>query len=180
MSIKKLEKGLEKYVKLMELFQKTDVKNNADFKRLYIGFYRMGRRTKDFYNVYFDYLEKNKDNKEISFIKILEHLKCKTNRVEASFASKMLHTLKPDMPILDSIVLKYIGLSLPGYYCKDRLERINSVYSQLVTWYEANQETVSDFVKIFDKRFKKKSDYPNISVSNIKKADFIIWSGLGK
>ena len=46
---------------------------------------------------------------ELKFDVVLDLLHQETNRYEASFASKLIATINPSMPVIDSIVLKNLA-----------------------------------------------------------------------
>ena len=60
--------------------------------------------------IFYTYFDSQKNNKMIKYDEIIDYFYSKTNRVEASFSSKMLATINPEMPILDSQVLLNMGL----------------------------------------------------------------------
>ncbi len=169
-AVLKIKNGLSKYLYIMERLNKTDVSQDEDFQRCFNGFYRMRQRSKLYYTEYFNLLEKHKAE-SVSFDYILDILYQKTGRIEASFASKMLATINDDMPILDSLVLKNLNMSLPYYSDKNRMKKISKVYIEICKWYEDFLKTeVSKLaIKIFDE------SYPESKISDVKKIDFILW-----
>lgn len=111
-SIEKLKDrsaDLEAYAWIMERFNKTDVSVDTEFQRRFTRFYVL-RRNAAQKKAYYDLLEACKGKENVSFPEILRALYEATGWVEASFSSKLLATIKPDMPIWDSIVLSRLGL----------------------------------------------------------------------
>lgn len=102
--LRKREKGLITYEKIMTSYKNTNLSNDMTFQRTFNGFYRI-RRNEDWRKFYYENFEKWKNESTPTFPLILETLYRHTGRVECSFCSKMLATLCPDFPIWDSIVL---------------------------------------------------------------------------
>lgn len=96
-----------------------------------------------------------------------------TGRIEASFSSKMLATLNPQMPIWDSIVISKLGIKTVAYSDKEkRLKEAVHIYHQIDYWYQGFLQSNGSqaFIEAFDKEFPK---YKNFS--DVKKVDFLIW-----
>lgn len=153
-------------------FQKN-VAVDREFQRTFTAFYRVRRdaiwRT-SYFNL-FEYLKNRKVN--VSFEEILQQLFQKVGRIEASFSSKMLATINPDMPIWDSIVLKNLGLKLKGKDKKDRLLQAVLLYEKICCWYEKFLKTdeATEMIRLFDQTFPEFRE-----ISRIKKVDFVIWA----
>lgn len=167
----KINKGLEKYQYIMKNFRSVDVFKDYNFRRKFNGFYRV-RRNEVFMEKYYSYMEDNKD-KEIKFEDTFKYIYKELGRVEASFSSKLVATINPNLPILDSMVLGNIGIRMPGYYKDDdyRIEEIIKIYYIVVEWYEEvlKSNKAKDMIKMFDEK------YPDSNISEIKKIDFILW-----
>ncbi len=165
-----LKVGLRKYENLISKLHNVNVATDRDFQRQYNDFFKMNRRTPEFYSCYFSLLETSK-NKEISFEQILNHIYSKTNRIEASFSSKMLSIIKPIYPVWDKYVLQNLELKAPYTYSKNRIEKTINLYSEINKWYESFIQTneAIEMIEKFDLR------YPNSNITNIKKIDLIIW-----
>ena len=96
-----------------------------------------------------------------------------TGNVEASFSSKMLSTLKPEMPIWDGYVVQNLKLKLPSDYDSKRIQRTEELYEEIVVWYKNFLQTdnARQCIIEFDKVL------PNYSwISDAKKIDFYLWS----
>ena len=65
-----LDRGLRKYLKIMESFENSDVSVDLEFQKKFKGFYRI-RRGKGFCLKYFSLLQDNRRNSQISFEKVL-------------------------------------------------------------------------------------------------------------
>ena len=163
----RIQSGLVTYCEIMNWFKETDVSKDYKFQRRYKGFYRV-RRDDDWAKIYFDYFQKVK-NTNITFKEIINYLFEQTGRVEASFASKMLATINPNMPIWDQEVLDKLGFKQTYQYNKDKqLKDAIDNYERIVNWYKDN--ITSNYIEEFDTNFP---DYKHIS--KVKKIDFILW-----
>ena len=109
----KIQIGIEKYNRIMKRVHETDVSVDADFQRVFNGFYRMRQRPESFYRIYYEYLERNKDNGDLTFEDVVTYLYHETGSIHASFSSKLLATVRPDMPVWDKFVLQNLGLRAP-------------------------------------------------------------------
>lgn len=160
--------GLAKYQWIMSHVHETDVSSNAEFQKFYNGFYRMRQRPTDFYKTYYAFLERNKNNLDLTFGEILAYLYEETGSIHASFSSKLLATVNPNMPIWDKFVLQNLGLRTPYYYEKDRIQKTVQLYQRICDWYESEQ--AREQLKVFNELF------PNENISDVKKIDFILWA----
>ncbi len=169
---KKLSVGLEKYQHIMEMLYTVDVSVDKNFQKKFNGFYRIRQKPKMFYEVLYNYLEKNK-NSNASFETILLHFFNQFERIEASFSSKIAATLNPNLPIWDSIVLKNLGLKSPAYNLSKqvRFEKTVDLYNHLMKFYSdlLNNKLSNKMIADFDKHF------PEANISKYKKIDLILW-----
>lgn len=131
MILDKVETGIEKYRWIMKRIHEVDISRDAEFQRFFNGFYRMRQRPAGFYTSYYAYLEQNKYNKELTFEDIVTYLYHETGSVHASFSSKLLATVNPDMPIWDKFVLQNLGLRAPYCHEKDRLQKTVQLYQRI-------------------------------------------------
>jgi hypothetical protein len=169
--LEKAEAGIEKYIHIMNMLNKCNVDENDEFRKMYNGFYRMRQRTKDYYDTYYRYFEKNKTRKDVTFGEVLGHIKSETGRMEASFSSKLAATINPELPIWDQYVMKNMDIKVPYNSAKNRHEKILIAYNQLISEYDRLIESTEgiEMVHAFDEA------YPNCKVTDIKKIDFILW-----
>lgn len=161
-----VSKGLSKYNNIMELFNSTNVSKDKDFQKKFNYFYKIARRPAEFYKAYYTLLEKSK-NTPLSFEWILMFFYWKFWKCEKSFASKLLHTINPEMPIRDKFILKNLGL-------KDSwsdIEKSIKLYEQIKITMEKkiSSEEWRMIIQIFDKI------YPDTNITDMKKYDFYLW-----
>ena len=167
-----LQNGLKKYVEIMEYLHKTDVSEDREFQKMYNHFYRMRQRKPEFYQMYYDYMEKMKNNAAaLTFEDVFSYIQKETNRCEASFSSKLLATLNPDKPIWDMFVLENLGVKKIQSSAKNRERKIIEAYQQIEQWYIDffGSEEASLILQIFDEMF------PNVKITDTKKVDLFLW-----
>lgn len=165
-----ISEGLEKYKWLQHQFV-ANLNSPSDtlFRRRYNNFYRVRRNT-TWQSAYFTLLGRAR-REALKFNAVLEALRMATNRLEASFASKLIATIDPNMPVIDKFVLKNVGLVLPSQNVRNRAAAIVRIYSALQTSFNAylqspdGQYLVSEFNRI----------YPNAAITDVKKLDLVLW-----
>ncbi len=91
--------------------------------------------------------------------------------MEASFASKLVASIDPDQPVIDSLVLKNLGLRLPPKTSHDRFSRIVDLHRDLAEWYHAQLASLEGVRAL--ERFRKA--YPDARITDMKALDLIIW-----
>ncbi|MBI3259422.1 MAG: hypothetical protein HYZ54_08130 [Ignavibacteriae bacterium] len=112
-----------------------NVSKDREFQRRFNAFYRV-RRGKRWQKSFYGILQHEK-SRNPDFRKVLLDLQKKTKRVETSFASKLVATINPRLPIIDRVVLKNIRemgnpeIKLPYPKAKNRLDRIIELHKRL-------------------------------------------------
>lgn len=166
-SLDKVSAGLAKYCTIMERFRSVDVSKDTTFQRLFNGYYRMRQRPKDFYTAFYAYLELEKGNQNLTFHEVLLHIYETTGVLTPSFSSKLLATVRPEMPVWDQFVLKNLGLKSPYYYDKERFQKTEGLYQAICDWYKTSE--AEDRLDFFN------SHFPDVAVTDTKKIDLILW-----
>ena len=163
------EPGLRKYLWIMERVHQCDVRRDDAFQRTYTYFYKV-RRSDAWRRPYFDLLEHAKTT-PMAFSDALRAIHRETGTVAPSFASKLVATLSPSLPVWDKHVLENLGLKAPYPYQRDRIERCEQTYDELhrrmtslVTSGEGQR-----ICALFTRR------YPNVRVTDMKRVDLVLW-----
>jgi hypothetical protein len=163
--------GIDKYAFIIKELSKRDISKDFSYQRFFNAFYVV-RRNGKWRKTYYEYFESQKNNKHLTFEMVLRHLYEKTGQVEASFSSKLLSTINPDLPIWDSYVLKNLGLKMKLGKPKDRIEQSIRLYQEIHETYmrlvksEWGRSAIAKFNEVLpDARW----------ISDTKKVDFFIW-----
>lgn len=169
----RVESGLKKYQKIIGKLHSVNVAQNQEFQREYNVFFRMRQRKPEFYTDYYQFMElhKNDSLSDLSFQTVLYHFYDSFGRIEASFSSKLLSIINPDMPVWDKYVLENLGLKVPSCTASGRLEKIVILYDQICTWYQSfmTTEDAHKMILLFD------DAYPDAGITDVKKIDLILW-----
>lgn len=162
-------RGLKKYLWLQENRDKSDLRSNPLYKRQFNHFYKV-RRGKEWQDHFYSLLEAKK-GKRVCFSEVLDALYQATNRYEASFASKLLATVEPSMPVIDSIVFRNLNLRLPTTNSKDRAARICQLHTMLLAYF--NEFLSMENGKYLVQRFRE--TYPDADITEVKMLDLVLW-----
>ena len=166
--------GMDKYKDIIDMFNNKNTSlSSREFTKKFNSFYRV-RRNEEWQKVYYDYFNKNRNNKDITFDEILDYLYEKTGNIEASFSSKMLSTINPDMPIWDQYVLKTIDIKLDN--TKDRKEETKKAYKKIVE--DVKEKLNNPEIKQMIKEFKE--FFSDLNFSDTKILDFVLWNNREK
>jgi hypothetical protein len=162
--------GLEKYCRLQADLPMTDVSRDREFQSRFNGFYRV-RRNADWQSAFYAILQEQKAAPQ-PFADVLRALYNATGRVEGSFASKLVASVDPNKPVIDSFVLRSLGLSLLRYgTVGPRLARVIRVHQQLQC--EFAEFLATDQGRYLTTRFEE--CYPQRRVSRVKMLDLVLW-----
>ena len=172
--IEKAKRGIEKYLAIMRAVEHTNVAEDAAFQHLFNGFYQV-RRNAAWRRTYYAYMEAQK-GKNLGIEEVMTYLQRNASgeRVELSFASKLLHTLDPTRPIYDRKVAAYLDLAAPpAYWQQDKKFACQLAnYREIEAWYRTpSAQALADQ---FDRLFPEYRD----QIGRVKKIDFIIWREL--
>ena len=173
--------GFEDYKTIISLVNTVDVSKSTDFQTAFDRYYRV-RRNDDWREKFYKYFESVKCNNDISFDEIIDYIynnlntvQGKSNPVEASFSSKMLATINPDMPILDSKVLRNMNLKIRGDKPCEKLESAKVIYRRICARYHnyicSPNSGCEDMIAVFDSYFPNCRDF-----SICKKVDWFLWA----
>lgn len=164
--------SVAKYGRLQAMVLQVDVSLSGEFQKLFNGYYRAGRRKAEWYSSFYQLFEEAKKSPTPTFSGLLQTMRDRTGHVEASFVSKMLATLRPSEPVIDSVLLGHAGLKLPHAYDRERLSQCARVHQELKCILERVTQSPNgrNVITEFDGRF------PDLlGISAIKKLDFVLW-----
>ena len=163
--------ALDKYNYIKENIYKCDISKDNEFQKVFNAFYRV-RRDEKWRKVFYTYFESIKDKKNITFEEIVSYMYKKTGNIEASFCSKLLSTINPNMPIWDQYVLANLYLYVKGKTKVEKLKDTIAVYNKIIE-IENNklkQKDIQQAIKDF------KEYFPEYNLSDIKILDYILWN----
>ena len=162
--------GLEKYCWLQATLATTDVANDRAFQARFNGFYRV-RRNANWQSAFYALFQSAKSEPQ-SFAGILSALHATTGRIEASFSSKLAASIDPDKPVIDSVVLKNLGLRL------SRVGTIDARLARIVDLHDRIGRIFSDFIDTDMGRYlitRFEEFYPDRHLTRVKMLDLILW-----
>lgn len=169
-ALPKVEQGLKQYLWLQSrITGQEPFHQDTEFRRRYNHFYRV-RRGLAWQDVFYGLMARAK-KEQLQFHVVLDLLRQATNRYEASFASKLIATINPSAPVIDSIVLKNLGLRLPYATASDRATQICKLHQKLTLLFvtflgtENGKYLVGEFKRI----------YPKANITEIKMLDLVLW-----
>lgn len=170
-ALPKISQGLAQYRWLQANLKTVDVRVSLPFRTRFNHFYRV-RRNQKWQNSFYELLESLKNKGQtVEFSYVLISLFRAMERFEASFASKLLATINPKMPVIDSVVLRNLGLKLPYSYSVNRLERTVELHAKLRSLFFDFLQ--SEDGKYLTKRFRER--YECGEVTEIKMLDLVLW-----
>lgn len=147
------------------------VASNARFRQKFNGFYRVAFRGKKWHKSYYDLFDKRRTSKSC-FGDVLHELHCRTKRVEASFASKMVASIDPKQPVIDRWILHHVGMKLLRLGTPDAKQATaRKIHADLAACYRGYLRTADGRALVAE--FKKQ--YPSKEISKVKMLDFVIW-----
>ena len=167
-ALPRVRPGLDKYLVLQTRRDSCDVRRDREYRRRFNHFYRV-RRGEEWQGKFYSLLERSK-TKPASFADILTALHRATGRYEASFASKLLATIDPEMPVIDSIVLRNLNLKLPTGSAR-RLEQLAVLHRELNARFR--EFLTTDAGRYLVTRFR--AEYPDANITEIKMLDLVLW-----
>lgn len=141
------------------------------FQRQFNHFYRV-RRAPAWRDAFYALMTVAKGT-PLTFRQVVEQLHGSTRRYEASFASKLYATLHPTSPVIDSVVLSYLGLRLPAFTVAhpQRIARIVQIHVDLAKDFANFLATPSGVYLVA--AFNAK--YPGSGITDEKKVDLVLW-----
>jgi hypothetical protein len=151
----------------------------AAFQRKFNGFYGVRRNARwraEFYGLFEEAKGSQAAPGEL-FSLVLERIYVATGRVEASFASKLVATLFPAAPIIDSVVRGFLGARVKSPLFAGGLHAPRGYHLWLEDFLTRLAETPAALIWMsqFDAAFAECAGASEIHP--VKKIDFLIWGG---
>ena len=190
---KDIIKGLNSYLIIMELIQSDiPVTENLDFQKAFRSFYIPSSKDEAFISNFFAIMEQFRKGGIPTYRETLEKIYEETGEVHYSFSSKLLHTLNPESPILDSIVMNWLGYSIQNKKtiykgkktakqieekekqdAKNRIDYYCAVYDDVCSEYKKHLQNTPK-IRLALSRFNEV--YPQFkNISDVKKLDTLLW-----
>lgn len=182
------QESIDVYLFIEQQFKEPTVSRPV-FEFVYRSFYRLDSAglTDEWKNVYFDYLFApslrglKREKAKIELEKILENFhRIPTIKghqsIQFSFATKLLHTLNPSLPIYDSLIKQVVTMpTMTESTSKARIAKCITAYEALLNSCDELLENkeVMNLISQF------KNDYNVREMSDAKALDFLLW-GLAK
>lgn len=169
-------RSIATYSRIMELWDSGCDPTSGEFRRLFVGFYRV-RRTSAWCDGFFSLMRPLGGRKWLGIREVLDAIDSACGgdgRVELSFASKLLHTVNPSMPIWDSLVRARTALpGVPTSGCyEDRASSAEALYGRLCAQFN---DALSDGA-VKDLLREMETAIPECSrMTDVKKLDFLMW-----
>lgn len=163
--------ALDKYNYIRKSINTCDVSSDTEFQKTFNAFYRV-RRDNEWRKIFYTYFESIKNQKDITFEEIVNNMFKKTGNIEASFCSKLLSIINPDMPIWDQFVLLYLELKVRGRTKEEKLKDTIRVYDQIIEEEKKKlkEKSIQQSIREFREFF---SEY---NLSDMKILDYILWN----
>lgn len=176
-ALKKLAKrrAVETLLELNQVRREPALAADPNYQRKFIGYYRMGRKSAEFYRHFFSMLEAAASASSLpSLAAILQDLFDRTKQRHLSFGSKMRATVTDDAVIFDRNVATHFHVpSSPLRQSKDWLAKALQRHDRVAQGIQAfvQRPDWPEIRALFDQAFPNAKHLPDI-----RKADLIIWA----
>lgn len=169
---------LDEYLSIMEDVAQQNFMATSDFQKRFNSYYRIRQRSRAWYDTYYRIMEEQRQ-KNRTYKEVLNALYEVSGNIEVSFASKLLATCNPELPIWDKYVLNNLDLQ-NEWGKKARLEKEEKIdlavkiYDEICSWYNEflNSQEGEECLTILDAALPHYKD----KLSRVKKVDFLLWS----
>lgn len=161
--------AFDKYKYIIDNLYTCDISSDREFQKKFSAFYIV-RRNEKWKKQFFSYFQSIKKRKDITFDVILKDLIDRIGKVEASFSSKLLSTINPDMPIWDRFVLERLKIKVSNN--GNRIDNTIRAYEEIMRKEKEllKREDVKQSIKQFREMF------PEYNFSDMKILDYMIWN----
>ena len=148
-------------------------------RRRFNAYYGVRRNSewRSLFYTHFEVAKQSRASAKTLFSAIIAEIADATGRVEASFVSKLVATLRPESPIVDSVVRGWLET-------ESRPPAFGSGLKTAIDYYEWLDHTMADLAgsaeaaawsAVFERTYPAQSQDP--PVSKVKQLDFLIWAG---
>lgn len=170
-ALKRRHSDLDRYAYTIRSLRSLNVMQDQEYQRTFNGLY-MVRRNALWRSKFYALLESCKTDREPKFMMVLNILYRETGRIEASFASKLIATINPGLPVYDSIVRINLGLPQRSNRGSERLELLATDYAniQAHSVEQTHKPKFQELRAAFDDKFPEFRDF-----SDTKILDLMIW-----
>lgn len=162
---------LSRYAYTIRSLRSLNVAENSEYQRTFNGLY-MVRRNAFWRTKFYEVMEKLKVQSEPNFEAVLTELWEATGRAEASFASKLIATINPSLPVYDSIVRLHLGIPQRSASDRHRMALLSSDYAKIQahSFEETRNPKFRVLREMFNTAFPEFKDF-----SDTKVLDLMIW-----
>ncbi len=175
-----LPSKLESYNKTRAMLNNRDVSKDRKYQKNFNDFYRMRSKPSEWYTFYFGLLEREKYNSDITVEDVarltFEQMRTPkgNGRVEPSFSSKLVATIRDDAAVYDSQVLNNLGIPAlrQNGPAEIRLDEALRICRDIQAFYSEGIRTdIAEQLRAeFDNLFPRYSGF-----SQTKKLDLMLW-----
>jgi predicted amidohydrolase len=168
------EGAVEKVLQLQAIRQDPSLAEDPNWRRSFVGYYRLGRQAAVFYEAFFAVFRRCiRDPGCRDLVLIMEELLAHTGRRHLSFTSKLLATIDPAWVVYDRNVASFFGVPLSPLPAKGWQAEARSRYAAVET---GIRRFVGDaewpaLRSAFDNAFPQ-----GVGLSDYSKADLLIWA----
>ena len=164
--------NLGQYNRTQTDLRETNVATDQKYQADYTKFYVVRWRSPAWRTNYYELLQREKFNEFLTFDAVLTELFEYDGRVETSFSSKIVATVRPDMPVYDKYVRKKLNIRVPKGTPEVRLAKAKRAYQEIEHFFAAalQSDTVHDLRVVFDSRF---ACFKHFTAT--KKLDLLLW-----
>jgi len=168
-------KKLSAYASLLRDLPSTNVATDVrDYQKRYNGFYKVRFPQETWRVHYYGLLQAKKADRNISFSEVIRELHRLTHRIEQSFSSKLLATIRPELPVYDIELCGHMNVVKPlGYMSmEDRIRKWIVEYDRMIAVAGCVVQTPEfrKLSKTFDQEFPLHKGF-----TNTKKLDLMLW-----
>ena len=151
--------------------EKSTYQRIASLRRNLMGFTEFGKEPQNFMMFFTRNCKTQRMENALHLEKYLNTSGVRLNRLEASFSSKLVATVNPDLPVWDAEVLRNLQIKKPLSTDKNRLKKTIEIYDEIIVWYANYLKNEKGQIQLAE--FNNK--FPNSGISDLKKIDLILW-----